>query len=393
MERVGIGLVGVGFAGKLHAKVYREMDNARVVAAASRTREKVEGFAETNGIPFATTEVEELLARPEVDCVDVCAPLHVHADIVLKAAQAGKHVICEKPLTGYCGQDLSGDVELVGKEVPKSRMFEKALASADAMVAAAAESGVKLMYAENWVYAPPVQKARALLEASGGTLFDIRAEESHSGSHSPYASLWKYSGGGSLMRLGSHPIGAVLYLKAVEGILKRGAPIRVRTVTAETGNVTANPSFEAEPRKWVRTGWQDVEDWSCAILTFEDASKATITSSDVCLGGIQNRMELYLSNARISCNLNPNNLCTAYSPEPSVFEKEYIAEKLETKSGWNWPSVGEEWVSGYPEELRDFVECIQKDRQPLSDGELGREVVKVIYAAYVSAEEGRRVEV
>lgn len=83
-------------------------------------------------------------------------------------------------------------------------------------------------------------------------------------------------------------------------------------------------------------------------------------------------MQLYLSNARISCSLNPNNLCTAYSPDPSVFEQEYIAEKLETKAGWNRPSVGEEWVSGYPQELQDFVNYVLADGQPLSDGNLGR---------------------
>jgi predicted dehydrogenase len=64
---------------------------------------------------------------------------------------------------------------------------------------------------------------------------------------------------------------------------------------------------------------------------------------------------------------------------------------VSTKAGWSYPSVDEEFLLGYPQEIHDAVACVALDREPRSTGQLGLEVVKVIYAAYRSAEEGRRI--
>src|SRR5712692_2635120 len=147
------------------------------------------------------------------------------------------------------------------------------MANADAVLEACRQSGVSLCYAENFVYAPPEAKLRRLLDAGGGTILDLRAEESHSGSHAAYSRRWVTAGGGSLLRMGSHPIGAVIHLKHWEGQRRQGAPIRVRSVIAEVGRLTTTPAFQAEPRKWLAHDWHDVEDWSAAVLTFEDGTK------------------------------------------------------------------------------------------------------------------------
>ncbi|MDE3076813.1 MAG: gfo/Idh/MocA family oxidoreductase, partial [Chloroflexota bacterium] len=81
----------------------------------------------------------------------------------------------------------------------------------------------------------------------------------------------------------------------------------------------------------------------------------------------------------------------AYAPDASVFEPEYLAEKLETKAGWSRPAPTEELTSGHYEQAQDFVSAVAEGRPSVSDGRLGRDVVEVIYAAYLSAEEGRRV--
>jgi predicted dehydrogenase len=81
----------------------------------------------------------------------------------------------------------------------------------------------------------------------------------------------------------------------------------------------------------------------------------------------------------------------AYAPDDQTFADEYIMEKISTKAGWSYPSIDEEWLLGYPQEIRDFVEAVAFDRTPLSDARLGRQVVEVMYAAYQSAEDGRRV--
>ncbi|HIE50619.1 MAG TPA: Gfo/Idh/MocA family oxidoreductase [Armatimonadetes bacterium] len=391
VEPLGVGLIGAGFAANIHAQAYQRVQGVpvRVVAVAARREESVRRFAEKYDIPYATTDWQEILAREDVQLVDLCVPVYLHAEMAIAAAQAGKHVACEKPLTGYCGEGQEG--ELLGQTVPKRKMYQQAVAQAEAMVQAAQEHGVQLMYAENWIYAPAIAKARRLIKAAGGTILDLRAEESHSGSHSPYSLQWRTSGGGSLMRLGSHPLGAVLHLKRYEGQLRDGHPIVPVAVTAEVAHLTRIESFQREAKKWLVTGWQDVEDWASCIVTFSDGSRALITAADTVLGGIQNRLEVYLSNARINCHLNPNNACEAYAPEGEVFGEEYLAEKLETKAGRSYPSIDEDFLSGYPQEIQDFVEAAVGNRPALSDGELGREVVQVIYAAYRSAEEGQRV--
>ena len=172
-----------------------------------------------------------------------------------------------------------------------------------------------------------------------------------------------------------------------------GRPIRPKSVVAEVGNLTRIDSFVAEEQEYLETGLADCEDWGAAIITFEDGSVAEVASSDVALGGIYNRLQVFCSQGRIECNLNPNNQCVAYGPSEAAFGDEYLAEKISTRAGWSFPSPDEHWASGYPQEIQDFVECVAEGRQPLSGWLLARDVVAVIYAAYVSAEEGRRVEV
>ena len=80
------------------------------------------------------------------------------------------------------------------------------------------------------------------------------------------------------------------------------------------------------------------------------------------------------------------------APERHIFGDEYIAEKLETKTGWNFPNPGEDWMRGYPQELEDFVGSILFGRGPISGIDLAGEGVEAIHAGYASAEKGRRIE-
>lgn len=389
-QRVRVGLIGAGFVGHIHARAYRRITDLDVdiAAVAAVPLAQAEELAREYGIRDVYDDYRRILDRDDINLVDLSVPNHLHEPFAVEAAQAGKHIICEKPLTGYFGGP--GAAEPVGA-TPKHLMLKEALASADRMIAAAERYGVKLMYAENWLYCPAVQKALRLARASGGTILEIRAQECHSGSHASYAKAWKFAGGGSLVRLAPHPIGCALYFKREEGLRREGKPIEVVSVTAEAGDLSKIPSFQAEPHKWLVADWQDVENWCTLILTFTDGSRALIQASDIVLGGMEDTLQIMLSNARIDCNMTHSGMVMAFAPTEEVFADEYIMEKLSTKAGWSYPSVDEEWLLGYPQEIRDFVEAVAFDREPLADAHLGREVVKVIYAAYQSAEEGRRI--
>ena len=375
--------MGARFAAELHAVNYRALRGvkAELTAVCARTRADAEAFAKRHGIPRVFTDYRQLVASPEVDVVDVCATTEVHHEIAVAAARAGKHVIVEKPLTGYFGE----------ADEPREHMLAAALRNADAVLEAVAAAGVTLCYAEDFVYAPPVAKLRRLLEASGGAMLELRAEESHSGSHAAYARRWRTAGGGSLLRMGSHPVGAVLHLKHHEGWLREGRPIRARSVLADVAQLTRLPAVTDRPR-FLRTAAEDVEDWAVAVITFEDGTKGTVHSNDTTLGGVRNTVTAYLTNGVVQANITPNTSVVAYAPEGRVWGDEYITEKVETTAGWQFPSPEEDWVRGYPQELEDFVDAIREGREPLSGAALAREVVEVIYAGYLSAATGRRVE-
>jgi predicted dehydrogenase len=394
MTPVRIGLVGCGFSAGLHIDGYRRLPRERcsVVAVCGVPREAAEAFAAKHDIPAAFGSLDEMLAEAQVDALDLAVPNHLHAPFIKQAAQAGKHIFCEKPLTGYFGPPDAPADELIGKTVSKREMLAHVARECDDLVRAIDSAGVKFGYAENWVYAPSFVKLDRLARAAGGTVLRMKAEESHSGSHADYARQWRTSGGGSLMVKGSHPLGAAIQLKRWEGERKFGRPIRPASVVCEVGNLTWIDSFRQEERHYVRTGWRDVEDWGIVVVKFEDGSVAEVKAADVTLGGVHNFFEAYLSNARLRANINPNDSCVAYAPAPEIFGDEYISEKIETKAGWSFPSPDEDWHQGYPQEVADFVSAIIEDRQPISGLALGREVALVLYAAYVSAEEGRRVE-
>ena len=391
-REVNIAIVGTGFIAETRSRAYSGVTGyeARLVAAVGRTRLGAEAYAQRHGIPDVYTDLERVLERPDVDVVDLCVPNYLHRPMTEAAAAHGKHVICSKPLTAFDGTSLAQDVE--PSSVARTKMLEAATDNATAMVEATRRAGVQLMYAENWVYAPSIAKADRLATAAGGTILEMRGGECHSGSHSPYSKRWRTAGGGALLRLGVHPIGAMLHLKRQEGLRRWGRPIRPRAVVAEVGDLTKTPGFEAEERHWIGTGWVDVENWASAVLTFDDGTRGIVWASDAVLGGMESSLQVLMSNAHIKCNLSHTRLVEAYAPDASVFGSEYLTEKLETSAGWSPPQPDEDWAQGHRQMMQDFVGCVAEGRQPLSDGALGLDAIRTVYAAYVAAEEGRRVE-
>ena len=391
-KQLRIGVIGTGFSAHFHLASYRKVYGQDFVVAGifGRNRQRTAELAAEFSVPGQYDSVEAMLHDPTIDAVDLCVPNHLHVPLILQAAAAGKHIICEKPLGGFFGPAEGADT-WTANGFSRAAMLEAVLGELRLVDEAVRRAGVTFCYAENWVYAPPIVKLNRLMAASESTILRIQGEESHSGSHSPYSRHWRTSGGGSLVRLGVHPIGAALFLKYEEGRRRNGVPIRPASVLAQTANLTAIDSFRGEPVKHIGTGWEDVEDWASLLITFEDGSIAQLTSSDTHLGGIRNYITAHGSRALVTANINPNNACQAYTPDGAYFASEYLVEKTETKEGWSFPAPDEDAITGYPEELRDFVDAIANDRKPRSDLMLARDVLVTVYAGYLSADEGRAV--
>jgi predicted dehydrogenase len=388
MKRVNVGLIGSGFVTELHMYAYKRVYgvDARVVKVASLADDLAD-FAKKHQIPAITQDYKNLLADKEIDVIDICTPPSLHAPMIVNAVCAGKHVICEKPFTGYFG--IAGDTTPIGKHVSKKLMYERVMAEMQQTCEVIRSSGQLFMYAEDWVYAPAVTKTAEMLRATKDKVLFMKGEESHSGSHASHAAQWAMTGGGSLVRMGCHPLGAILYLKQVEA-QTRGEQIAVSAVTADVGNVAAK--LAPEERRYIKANPVDVEDWGTITLTFSDGTKATVFSGDMMMGGVRNLVEIYTSGGSLFANITPNNHLMSYMTDEEKLASVYITEKVDRKTGWQYVCLEEEWTRGYLQEIQDFMECAADCRQPLSGLDLAYETVKANYAGYWSAEEGKRIK-
>ena len=388
LPRVGVAIVGTGFVAELHMHAYRRVYGvqAEVVAACSRGAE-APAFASRHGIARTTPDWRSLLDDPAIDVIDLCTPPATHAEMVVTCMQAGKHVICEKPFTGYFGRP--GDESPIGTAVPKAAMFARVMEEMDRTAAAIRASGKLFMYAEDWVYAPAVRKCAEMLRATRDKVLFIKAEESHSGSHAEHAARWDMTGGGALIRQGCHPLSAALHLKQVEA-QARGEWISAASVTCDVGLIT--PRVPEADRRYLNAHPVDVEDWGTMTLTFTDGTKATVLAGDMILGGVRNLVEVYTSGGVLHANIAPNNHMVSYATDEDKLAGVYITEKVDRKTGWQMVCLEEEWTRGYQGEIQDFMECAATGRQPLAGLDLAYESIRIHYAAYQAAEEGRRID-
>jgi predicted dehydrogenase len=192
MDQVRIGLIGGGGIADAHIRGYRAWpDRIVVTAIADTTAETLaRRVAELDATGFA--DYADLIRDGAIDAVDICLPHHLHKDAIVRAADAGKHILCEKPLC------LSADEAL---EVQ----------------AAVVANGVTLMCAHNQLFLPAVAKAREILDSGVlGTVYEVRTTDSFFNDFDPTTMGWRAvartSGGGELIDTGYHPTYLMLHL-------------------------------------------------------------------------------------------------------------------------------------------------------------------------------------
>ena len=304
--------------------------------------------------------------------------------MIKRALQAGKNVICEKPLSGFFG---NGE-DLVGLNVSKVKMYEQVLESLEELKEIVESSDKHFMYAENFVYAPAIVKAAEIIRAKKSKILYMKGEESLKGSSSYVAGEWNKTGGGTFIRTGTHPLTAILWLKEQEA-QAHGQKICVESVMADMAMVT--PFLTEYEHRHIMARPKDVEDIGTAIISFSDQTRAVIIATDTLLGGSKNYVELYCNDAVLNCKLTMNDMMSTYFLDEDGMEDVYLSEMLPLKLGWNKPFVMDEAVRGYIDEMQDFMEAIYYNRQPKSDFQLAYNTIKIVYAAYASAELGKKV--
>jgi predicted dehydrogenase len=342
MDKVKVGIIGAGFVADIHAASFAMILEGEVEAVASPTPGKAKHFAEERGIPKAFENYEELLTLKEIDLVTLCIPNYLHAQVTIDVARAGKHVVCEKPL---CMN----------------------LEEADQMIAACRRAGVLLMYAEELCFAPKYVRAKTLVdEGALGKPFLIKQSEEHSGPHMPWFWDVDLSGGGVLFDMGCHSIEFARWVF--------GKP-PVKSVTAHLGT-------------YVQMEKTRGEDHSFCIVEYEGGAVAHAENSWAKQGGVDDRCEIYGAQGFTRADLLRGNSLLTYSQTGYG----YAVEKAESTRGYTFTMYEEIWNYGFPQEMKHFCRCVQGLETPLETGMDGREVLKIILAAYDSAGSGKRIE-
>ncbi|MDD2496148.1 MAG: Gfo/Idh/MocA family oxidoreductase [Tissierellia bacterium] len=388
MKKVSIGMIGAGFAAHLHGNSLKQVGgvNIDLFSVAATSKESSKKIADKYGYRKYTDDYKDLLEDKEIDVVIIATPPSLHTDMIIEALDAGKHVICEKPLTGYFG--LEGDDEPIGIKVSKQKMYDKVVNDLEKLEEKIKSSGKIFMYAENYIYSPNVQRAAEMINKKNSNILFMKGEETVQGSPSKFASTWEKTGGGTLSRIGCHPLTGIMYLKNIEAKTK-GIDIKIKSVVADTGQIT--PTLTKEQRKYLRADPLDVEDFGTTTITFSDETKATVFANDNVLGGVKNYIEIYTNNSTLLCNITPTDDLKTYFLDEEGLDDVYISEKLDYKTGWNKVFVSESVQRGYVAQMQDFMDCIINNRQPISNFEIAKEATKALYASYISASEGRRV--
>ena len=342
-ESVGVGLVGSQFISSIHAEALRHVPQAHIRGVMSPTAGHARDFAAKHGIPNHFTDLDSLLARDDIDLVVVGAPNFTHCDITVKAAQAGKHVVVEKPLRA---------------EPRRSGSHDRRLRA----------SRVKLMYAEELCFAPKYVRLKQLLD-------DGRARPNPSGQ--------------AIGEARRPARGALLGCRALGRRRHHGHGLpcdRVLPLDARR-----RPRSRASMRRWAPASTATKtrgDDNAIIILEFENGVVALAEESWTKLGGMDDRAEVYGSEGVAYADVLHGNAIQTYSARGYG----YAVEKAgSTRSGGRSPIYEEIWNYGFPQEMAHFVDCVQNDRQPLVTGEDGRAVLEIMFAAYESAGTGRKI--
>ena len=340
MEKTyGIALIGAGTIARVHAKAIAEIENARLVAIYDTVEPASRGLAaELGGLDW-TGDLDELLARGDLDVVSICTPSGTHADLAVQAAKAGKHLIVEKPL------DIT-------------------LARADRILAAASENRVKLTGIFPYRFRAGARKAKeAIAQGRLGQLVLAdayvkwyRSQDYYRGWHG----TWLLDGGGALINQSIHSIDLLQWLAGPVGTVYG----RVATLGHE----------------------METEDTASAVLTFAGGAMGVIQGSTSCWPGDPARTELHGTRGTII--LEEGRIST-WKLADATPEEELAMVTLEGQEGHTFDDPAAVAHTGHRMQIEDMLQAIEQDRTPRVPGIEARKAIEVIRAIYLSAQRGR----
>ena len=339
MNRLGFGIVGCGVISNWHAKAIGEIEGIRLIGVTDVYKDSRDKFALNYGV-HSFDSTDEMFANNEIDVVCICTPSGLHAPLALQAAEAGKHIILEKPMA------------LNLKET-------------DEIIAACKKNNVKLTVISQLRFTDAVTRLKeAVDQGLLGKLImgDIYMKYNRSQEYydkSGWRGTWKMDGGGALMNQGIHGIDLLQYIMGP-----------VKSVFAHTRTLVRDI---------------EVEDSAIAILEFQNGA----------LGTIQGTTSIYPGSPRV-LEINGDKGTIALE-EDSIIK--WIIEGHEMPEGivmgnstYNSSSNPSDFsTEGHTFQIRDMAQAIWEDRKPLVDQYEGKKPIEIIMAIYESSRTGKLV--
>jgi predicted dehydrogenase len=333
---MNIAMLGSGFIGRFYAdslQGYRNRD--KIVTIYSRREESARKFANDYNVPFATTNLEEAINRPEVDIVCISLPNNLHEEAVMLCCKHKKAVMTTKPL---------------GRNAEEARR----------MLEAVEKAGIFNGYLEDLVYTPKFLKAyESVKNGALGRVLWAKSREAHPGPHSDWFWDLEQAGGGCMLDLGCHCIEiARTYI---------GKDIR-----------------PVEVMCWADTQVKPIEaeDHAIGLVKYENGAIGQFEVSWTFRGGLDLRDEVMGTEGTIWVN---GFLRTGLEMFTTGKGADYVAEKAESNTGWQFP-VGDELNElGYNHMFTDMLNALENGTQPRETFYDGYVVNAILDAAYKSA--------
>ncbi len=357
MDRVQTALVGCGKVGRIHAQALASLPESDLVAVCDVELERAAALA-TQYDAAAFDDVGLMLALSNVQAVSIATPHPLHAGPALLAAEAGAHVLVEKPLAA-------------------------SLSDCDAMLAAARQHGIKLGVISQRRWYAPVRRMKAAIDAGKigrpvlGTFTMYSWREPSYYQSDPWRGRWDTEGGGVLVNQSPHMLDLLEWLMGDE----------VAEVSGYWANLN-HPSVE-------------VEDTAVAILRFRSGGLGSIVSSLAQRPGIYTKVHIHGSNGA-SVGVETDRGATFIAGMSSISEpplndlwtiagEEGCLAQFQAEDRARFAEV--DAVNEYHAlQIQDFLRAILDDRRPLVTGDDGRRVVALFQAIYQSNREGKSVK-
>jgi predicted dehydrogenase len=343
---IGFGIIGCGMISRFHAKAIADIPGAKVVACTSGSLASAEKFAaEVDCRAYAT--LPEMLAQSDVQVVTICTPSGAHLEPAVAAAEAGKHVIVEKPL-------------------------EITLERCDRIIAACNRAGVKLattfpsrFHESARLLKQAVEQGRFGRMTLGDAYVKWYRTQQYYDSGA-WRGTWKLDGGGALMNQAIHSVDLLLWYM--------GQPVEV----------TAHTTMLAHERI-------EVEDVAVATIKFASGALGVIEASTAVFPGELKRIELHGTQG--SAALREEDIIRWEFAEKMPADEALLARmanKTQTGGGAADPkAIG---FHGHQRQFENFIAALRGEAPLLIDGPEGRRAVELILAIYQAAESGQTVK-